>query len=646
VGGATSPYLDAAGGASRLIVISPRVAAEDSAACTALVNRVEAALVEHKGRIGAAAVEHALTGLPAMNGQSARLLEREMLRITAAASVGLLLLLWLSLRDVRATLVCFLPLMVSLAVMLLLARVFFNPIYFLTVGFAAIVLGIGLDVGLHLTARLGSFTASGEPMARAVEHTMLDCGPPVVIGMVSTAAAFLALTFTGNPGLIQFSLLSAIALLATLVVTLVLFPALATVAWKRPDRVVLAGVRWVPRSVFRLPGRHPVAAVGLALVLAGGALPLATGFRLDMDLMRLFPADIEAISEGRAVAREFGTSFASTLQAVVHAPSWESAMAAQELVDAELARRVEGGEVAAFDSPSSMLVYPGRLGADDLSDAAALLIRQRPRFDALLDELGFTREPGFEAHYQVLETMAALELGPAPAGDRHSRLSGAVVHRSPSGWLLRTRVWPAAGASDGELLTSPGAEDLARCLEELGQTAGVEVRLTGPAAVLERTNQVVRSDFRRVSWIGATLVVVVLALFLRSARLTAVALAPLVAALITVLAIAVLVQIPFTPSAVSFVAIIVGVGIDDAVHILSRLGRTGQPDVAAVLQDIGPVITLTTLSSALGFGCLALSSHAVVSSIGAIVAVGVLACWLFTVLLLPGLARGSWVAVR
>ncbi|MFC2166002.1 MMPL family transporter [Acidobacteriota bacterium] len=60
-------------------------------------------------------------------------------------------------------------------------------------------------------------------------------------------------------------------------------------------------------------------------------------------------------------------------------------------------------------------------------------------------------------------------------------------------------------------------------------------------------------------------------------------------------------------------------------------------NIKEVLPEIGPVITLTTLSTLIGFGALVFSHNQSVSSMGFVIAVGVFSCLLFTFILLPAL---------
>lgn len=119
------------------------------------------------------------------------------------------------------------------------------------------------------------------------------------------------------------------------------------------------------------------------------------------------------------------------------------------------------------------------------------------------------------------------------------------------------------------------------------------------------------------------LVLGVLWIFFRSVASAALSLVPLVGALPAMLAGIVLMDVPVTPTAIAFGAIILGVGIDDAVHMVFLSGPTINREVPRVLAEIGPVVTLTTVSTIIGFGCLMWSSHPVVSSLGSAVVLGV-----------------------
>jgi len=195
-------------------------------------------------------------------------------------------------------------------------------------------------------------------------------------------------------------------------------------------------------------------------------------------------------------------------------------------------------------------------------------------------------------------------------------------------------VWPAVDAATGLVDTARILEMSAR-LDRVSLPPGVLVQTTGAVQAYERVNELIRADFLRIVGVAAAAVVVVIIGCLRRPLPTALSLLPLAAAVpVTVGAMAAL-RIPFTPAAISCSAVLVGVAVDYAVHLIVRANREPSATPGDVVEEIGPVITLTALTTAVGFGTLALSRLTVVAAMGEMIAIGVLVCWLFTFLLVP-----------
>ena len=630
-----SKYFDDTEGASRIVMIHLSGSSEDSAYCTMLMDRLEGAVQDLKNEMeGARSIKVQVTGFHVMTGESARTLEKEMAGITAAAAAGLFLVTWVSFGNIRATIVCFFPLVISMLAVLVLARALFNPVYFLTIGFAAIVIGLGLDIGLHLTARFVHFARTSSTAA-AVEKAMVECGPPILIGMATTAAAFLSLTVAKNEGLKQFGMLTSSGLILTLVVTFTVFPVVAGIFTPRQAMSgPLFAVRGAPRRLIAFATSRSRTAFAVALIIVGLSLPFAARFSLDMNIQHLFPRDLSAIAAARDTGKAFGMSFTSVTQVTIESPSYKQALSAQKTLDGELERMVQRDEINSFESASTFLVYPwgAKVFARPRLDE---VLEGRPEFFRLLEELRFRRDPIFESYYDMLQRAAVpsrWELDDPPASQLVSGRLKRYVAFSDGAYRLQTYVWPKP---EGEGFELGAYEMVSERMENLTVPPGVSLQVTGTLPIYERINQLVRSDFSRVSWLGALLVAGLVLLFFREIPAAVMAFVPLAAALPITAAAVVLLDIPFTPTGIAFASIIMGVGIDDSVHVIARARRGDGKQLKDVIEEIGPVIGLTTLSTMIGFGALALSSHAVVSSLGQVIAIGVLACWFFTLFLLP-----------
>lgn len=632
-----SRYLDTPDGRSRLIWIQPAGSAEDGAYCLRLLKRIETLVAETRAMVpGADAFGVRASGVHAITAESVPALLRQMVWISTTATLALLVLLWIVFRDVRATLLCFAPLIVAQIAILVLARALFNPVYAWSIGCVAVAMGLGLDAAIHLSARFYRLLNDRSPL-EAVTAAYRDCGVPIALGVASTAAAFMAILLGHSPGLAQFAVLTALGLLITVVVTFVLFPALVRLlgVGRGGSRSRLRSGLGFFRAVAARPGLWAVAALGVLLA----ALPLAARSHLDVGALNLIPRGLRSVQTGKEIAKAFGGSFILTSHVVVTAPDLESALRVQRSVDAELAELQREGRLAAYQSPTELIAEPTpppatRAALERLGDAVR---GGRNMFFDLLAKLRF-RDPGsLTGAYDTVVRATAAAGQPDPGGKSNARLALRLA-RDARGVHLQTTLWPTESPDSLDELDGSGLRVITDRLRSVPRPPDADLEVMGLLQVYDRVNALVIPDLRRIGWAGALLVAGVVLLYFRNLRESLLCLMPLAAAIPTALALTRLLGVTLTQTAVCFVAVVLGIGIDDAVHVFVRL-RRGAADSASVIREIGPALTLTSLSTAIGFGCLAFSSLPVLKSMGESIALGVLACWFFSIFLLPGAHR-------
>jgi len=81
--------------------------------------------------------------------------------------------------------------------------------------------------------------------------------------------------------------------------------------------------------------------------------------------------------------------------------------------------------------------------------------------------------------------------------------------------------------------------------------------------------------------------------------------------------------------------IILGIGIDDGLHIIHTYRKNPESGSAKAIYKVGPAVFLTSLTSMIGFGCLSFYTHPGISSLGIVTFIGVGWCFISTLLILP-----------
>jgi|GEM_PF-1362165 len=636
----SSIYLDAQNGRSRILIIHPRGFAEDVDYSRELVLKVhrlmETPELAEERPPGAA---YALTGKYAQAAEASRIAVEDMRLISIAAALLVFLLVWSIFRRVKAVFIATIPLAFSLAASFLFAALFFNPLSLAALSFAAIILGLGIDIMLHCTGRLFQVYPESDSLESAVRLTFEDCGPPVTIGILTTSGAFFCLYFARMEGLAQFGLLVSGSLLITLAACLLVFPGLVRLLFPRDNPQLTAGFQKIPAGIFAISSRHPFKALSIGVVLLALSLAAASGFRFEMDIFKGIPDRMSTMETAREVADDFGASLLINTQVIVESESIEEAMAVQLRVDNKLAQLVREHRIAGFQSPSMFLPYPASL--DDplspLSGIGALIRDRREEFFALLDRLKIRSGEQTENYYAMLES--AFPVAWPPSYEYLAADSGAELEKhfqKGQNIVLQTYAWPAS--RDGDLF---GSGEINAGFAEFSTGNTSSIRITGALQFYEKVNRTLRSEFFRISLISLAVILLLSITFLRRPLRILLSLVPLISAIPFTFAALSLLNISFPPAGIGITAMILGIGIDDAVHILVRTRGKTEEEQRLITKEIGPILFMTTLSTMLGFGMLLLSRLYSIRAMGFAVAAGVLGCLLFTILFLPPLLQIS-----
>ena len=170
---------------------------------------------------------------------------------------------------------------------------------------------------------------------------------------------------------------------------------------------------------------------------------------------------------------------------------------------------------------------------------------------------------------------------------------------------------------------------------------GVDIGVTGDPAL--RAEEL-RSVTAKIGWsLGASLVLVAVVLWLALGRFGRVALglAALLSTLVLTTGFAAVAVGSLNLISVAFIVLMVGLGIDFAIHFLAHLGDQPPGDAPAALEatgaTIGPALMLTAASTALAFLAFTVTDFVGMAQLGLIGAAGVVIAFAVSVTLLPAL---------
>ncbi len=204
---------------------------------------------------------------------------------------------------------------------------------------------------------------------------------------------------------------------------------------------------------------------------------------------------------------------------------------------------------------------------------------------------------------------------------------------------LRERFVGVSGKWLVQAFAREGLWDIGPLEQFVKQTRTVDPEVTGkPFGTLEGL-KAMQFGFARAGAYAIMVIAVVLWVAFRTARLTLLALGPLVCGAVITLGVMGIMGVPLNPANMIGLPMIVGVGIDNAVHVLhDYLARRGRRSYT-LAATTGKGLAVSAVTTALGFATLMISRHKGLAGLGLVLTLGVLGCMVSALVLLPAALR-------
>ena len=534
-----------------------------------------------------------------------------------AAVLIIALILGVGFRSVSAVAVILLPLVASLTWTLGVTALTIGGLNLVTAFLVVILFGLGIDFGIHNTARYREERAS-RTVEGALACVVGETGRASLLAAATTALAFAALVFTSFPAFSEFGRIAALGIAFAFVAMYTLWPAGVALLERADLGLGTARRRFTERSqVAALPGwldatRHSRAVVAGAVAAAVFAVVFIPrlGFETQTENLEApYPTAYQRFQAAAAQVLPTGNS-----RAIFVADTRQELSALDRALDARL-----GDPGGLARSVQSLVDFVPEL--DVQRERLAIIAR----LNARAARLGGLAPDRLEAARPLL-ALSQLDAGDLPPGLRRTLLGRA----DEPGFLLY--VDPAVDMDD--------TEEAARFYRAL---RGVEVGRRTLSAASESFILLDMLDLIRLDAVRALLLVGVVTwgvvlLWTRSLRASLAVLAP------TALGVAVLVgtmgALGIALSVVNMVALpsLIGISVDNGVHLHHRV-REGAT-IPEAMATTGRAAALTTLTSLVGFGSLLTASMSGLRSLGLVAALGFALCLLATWTLLPVLLGG------
>jgi predicted RND superfamily exporter protein len=511
-------------------------------------------------------------------------------------------------------------LLLSCLIALTFGQLLFGRLSMVSVGFCAILVGLGVDFAILTIGRYHQARADGEPHQQAIATCVAKLGRAVFFGALTTAVGFLALVLSGAMSFSQLGVLIAIGIfIAGLFMCSILF----LFVRERPRRV---GVRsdWlfdITRKYVRWTVRKPAP----MLIFSGAVLLLlsAIGFspipplHFQASTRSLQPKNIRANRALEEIMHKMPVRWEPVL-AIVRATHQQELHDYWQKISSHWRQLQTAGKIKGFSTPAALCISPDWMRANRQRLSTINFQAARETLDQTLDAEGFSRD-SFAPAFKLLDDLQHVADPSVPIPDWRTQLS-----QSSSWWFLVDRYFGRDPLlTTGFVMTKQPVSSHEQS-EELGRglpVAGVSMMITGWSYALADLQPWSHHQLLVISALMAIFDVSLLAILYRDLRLWLIQVVTLAFGIGAMIASMKLLRIDLNLLNVLSFRLVLAIGVDYGIYVVLVWQKTRdiEHDVAGVLK---PVL-LAGLTALSGFGSLVLARNPALTGLGIACAIGI-----------------------
>jgi hypothetical protein len=548
-------------------------------------------------------------------------------------------ILWWALRSWRIILAVFVTLAIGLAITAALSLLMAGALNVISIAFAVLFVGIGVDFGIQFSVRYRSERHKVDDLRMALSNAAMRAGAPLSLAAASTAAGFFSFLPTDYRGISELGEIAGVGMIVAFVMSITVLPALLRIV-NPPGEKEGVGFAWLaPVDRFTENHRTGILIATGIVVLAG--LPLLFWLQFDFNPMNLRSPKVESIATYLDLRTDPATGASA---ADVLAPS----LAAAQQEGEQLAKLPEVASVTTLHSfiPNDQALKlafirtAAKSLAPDFEEAAVAAPTDEENVEALTQSVedlttaaGNQSGLGAAAAKRLASDIAQLAGAPQSVRDIADRVFVLPLQTTLNGlrqsldaqeiteqtlpidlkadWMTpdgraRLQILPKGDPNDNEVL-----RHFARAILTVAPTA-----TGGPIAILESGRTVVTAFIEAGAW-ALISIAILLWIVLRRVTDVLLTLVPLLLAGVVTLEICVLIGLPLNFANIIALPVLLGIGVAFKIYYIMawRAGQTG-----LLQSSLTRAVIFSAMTTATAFGSLWLSSHPGMSSMGKLLA--------------------------
>jgi uncharacterized protein len=566
--------------------------------------------------------------------QQHRFIEQNIRRISLISIAGNLLLCLLIYPRIPLLLLSLLPTGLGILWTTGVASFYPGEVNLISLSFIAILAGLGDDQVVHFFNRVPQEWAKGGTLNEAVLRTFETTGLSVVFCIVTAATATASLATSGFEALAEFGFILTVGMFMMMFHTLLTVPALMQLWWRfskprAPETITFRFLPSLARKSVDFVGRH----ARLVVALASGMFLLSLFFLPAIKMGGRFEISASdtanpAVAAQNQLSARFGIEGSPNVLLI--AGGEEEVLRRAEELTAGLEAYRQRGVLKSIFSPTALLPSVQAQNERIRSLAGVNLGASARALEDSLRQNGFRIEP----HQPFIDRLRKLAQGPDPVTLEQAAkflppglLDNSIRQTQDGSYVAAIAFYP----------TDPDATQVIpeNVIESWRKQFGPFVEFSFDKLNRDMQSQVLHDSRRALVWTAAAIAVIVYLCF-RNLRVSLLVLMPIVFAIVVTFGLLLLVRHRFSFMSITAIPLIIGIGIDNGIHLVRRYLENERNGILVIAKASGAALIQSNLTTIVGFGALMASSFAPLAEMGLVTSLGVALALAGGLWLVPG----------
>lgn len=609
-----------------------------------------------------------ITGEDVIASDEMTLTQVDVKKATLIALAGVSLLFILAFRGVAKPLMAVFCLVVALCWSMGFTTLTIGHLNILSVVFTTILIGLGIDFGIHILERFKEERLAGEDISTSLQKTVEGTGRGNFAGAITTALAFGAMTLTDFIGVAELGWIAAWGILFCMLAMLLLLPALLAVEEKFRKTDYNGGAqrvqnkKWI-EGVFR----HYYIIIVVCLLLVGLSILSLKNLAFDYNLLNLQAKNTEAVDYEIKIMQNANRS------------TWSAAMLADTMEEAQqkLNAVKDLSTVGEVESILSLMPAHQEKNLQFLKENSAVLSDLKVEEDVPFSIKSIARSlkkirfklrskdegagPVQEAGNQlqrVTDTLANTD--PAVARKRLSAFSKQLftdyrgklanlrsnanptpveIDKLPS--EMRKRFISNKGRFLISIFPSVDFWDIDEREQFLTQLRDVDPDVVGNAVHMFESSRLMKEGYVNGGLYAMAAIVIFVFITFKNFKTTLFIFLPVIVGSLWTIGIMGLAGVRFNLANLVILPLILGIGVVNGIHIIHRYREEPDKSVPVLAKSTGQAVILSSLTTMIGFGSMMVADHQGIFSLGLVLTIGVGSCLVASVTIVPAILKLS-----